>query len=84
MNRDRTAVVDAGGSRAARAAVLVIRIYKVALSPLLPRACRFEPTCSEYTSEAIRRYGLVRGLGLAVRRLVRCRPGVPCGIDPVP
>jgi hypothetical protein len=71
-------------SAGARAAAAVLRFYKVALSPLLPRACRYEPTCSVYAREAIERYGLPRGAALAVRRLLRCHPFRPGGFDPVP
>ena len=71
-------------SRGARAAAAALRFYKAALSPLLPRACRYEPTCSVYAREAIERYGLRRGAGLAVRRLLRCHPFSPGGLDPVP
>jgi uncharacterized protein len=71
-------------SPGARAAAAVLRFYKAALSPLLPRACRYEPTCSIYAREAIERYGFRRGAGLALRRLLRCHPFSPGGIDPVP
>ncbi|HEY6065133.1 MAG TPA: membrane protein insertion efficiency factor YidD [Thermoanaerobaculia bacterium] len=71
-------------SPGARAATAVLRFYKAALSPLLPRACRYEPTCSVYAREAIERYGFRRGAGLAVRRLLRCHPFRPGGFDPVP
>ena len=71
-------------SRAVRAAVAVLGFYKRFLSPLLPRACRFEPTCSVYAREAIERHGLARGLRLAGRRLLRCHPFHPGGLDPVP
>ena len=71
-------------SAGARAASAVLRFYKVALSPLLPRACRYEPTCSVYAREAIERYGLPRGVALAVRRLLRCHPFRAGGFDPVP
>jgi hypothetical protein len=71
-------------SAGARAASAVLRFYKAALSPLLPRACRYEPTCSVYAREAIERYGLPRGFALAVRRLLRCHPFRPGGFDPVP
>lgn len=54
------------------------------LSPRLPPACRFTPSCSLYAAEALRRHGLARGLALAVRRLARCRPGQAGGPDPVP
>jgi hypothetical protein len=65
-------------------ALLLIRTYQIALSPFLGRHCRFEPTCSAYTYEAIERYGLIRGGGLGVRRLLRCHPFHAGGIDPVP
>ncbi len=65
-------------------AVALLDLYKRFLSPLLPRACRFEPTCSVYAREAIVRYGLLRGAGLAVRRLLRCHPFHRGGLDPVP
>lgn len=68
----------------ARAAAFVLRFYKAAVSPLLPRACRFEPTCSVYAREAIERHGLGRGGWLALRRLARCHPFRPGGFDPVP
>ena len=68
----------------ARLATALLRTYKRWLSPLLPRACRFEPTCSVYAREAIERYGLLRGAGLAVRRLSRCHPFHRGGLDPVP
>jgi len=71
-------------TRLARAAVAVLDFYKRFLSPLLPRACRFEPTCSVYARQAIERHGLGRGLSLAARRLLRCHPFHEGGLDPVP
>jgi hypothetical protein len=68
----------------ARCASAVLRFYKAALSPLLPRACRYEPSCSVYAREAIERYGFLRGTGLAIARLTRCHPFRPGGFDPVP
>jgi putative membrane protein insertion efficiency factor len=68
----------------ARVATAVLDFYKRAISPWLPAACRFEPTCSIYAREAIERYGLARGLALALRRLLRCHPFHSGGFDPVP
>lgn len=72
------------GSLAARGAVFILRAYKRWLSPLLPPACRFEPTCSVYAAEAIARHGLVKGGWLGLRRVLRCHPFHPGGYDPVP
>jgi len=66
------------------AAVLPIRLYQWTLSPLLPRACRFAPSCSEYAAEAILTHGLLRGMQLGLRRLSRCHPWGGHGYDPVP
>jgi len=57
--------------------------YKRLVSPLLPSACRFHPTCCEYMMEAVRRYGPARGVWLGVKRLSRCHPWNPGGLDPV-
>ena len=62
----------------------LIRIYQRALSPLLGPRCRFYPSCSQYAFEALEVHGLLRGLWLAVRRIARCHPFHPGGIDPVP
>ena len=64
--------------------VAALRGYKRLISPVLPPACRFAPTCSEYAAEAIEKHGVLRGGTLAVRRLVRCGPWHPGGFDPVP
>ncbi len=74
----------AGPSPVARAAAAVFAFYKKFVSPLLPPACRFTPTCSEYAREAVLRHGLTRGLALAGRRLLRCHPFHAGGHDPVP
>jgi putative membrane protein insertion efficiency factor len=71
-------------SPAARAAVGLLDTYKRWISPLLPGACRYEPTCSVYAREAVERYGFVRGARLAGARLLRCHPFRPGGVDPVP
>ena len=66
------------------AAVLIaaVRAYQLGISPLLGQRCRFQPTCSHYCIEAIRRYGVVRGCWKAVRRIARCHPLHPGGYDP--
>lgn len=74
----------AGSTLAARAALGLIRFYRRGISPLLPPSCRYEPTCSAYAEEAIRRYGFARGGWLAARRLGRCHPFGGKGFDPVP
>jgi hypothetical protein len=63
--------------------VAIIKAYKYALSPLLPNSCRFVPTCSEYSMEAISRYGALKGVFLSLRRILRCHPFHPGGFDPV-
>lgn len=64
--------------------VLVIRGYQRFISPALPPACRFTPSCSQYTLEAVRRHGVMRGGWLGLRRIARCHPWHPGGPDPVP
>lgn len=61
-----------------------LRAYKAAVSPFLPAACRFVPTCSEYAAEAVVRHGFIRGLATAGWRLLRCNPFSRSGYDPVP
>jgi putative membrane protein insertion efficiency factor len=61
----------------------VLRVYKLVISPLLPSACRFHPTCSEYMREAIEKYGVGEGIWLGLKRLARCHPFHPGGLDPV-
>ena len=67
-----------------KAALLAIRVYQLLLSPLLGRQCRFYPTCSSYTSEAIEKYGLAKGIFLGGKRLLKCHPFHPGGVDLVP
>jgi hypothetical protein len=67
----------------ARAAVALIGAYRRLVSPLLPRACRFFPSCSEYGALAIERHGIRRGLLLAATRILRCNPLSRGGYDPV-
>jgi len=68
-----------------RPVVLVaLRTYRAIVSPLLPPACRYFPTCSQYAYEAIEKHGVLRGTRLAALRVLRCHPGHPGGVDPVP
>jgi putative membrane protein insertion efficiency factor len=60
-----------------------LRFYKRWISPVLPSSCRFHPTCSEYMKEAVERYGVVKGVALGIRRLLRCHPFQAGGFDPV-
>ncbi len=64
-------------------AIGLLRLYKGWISPLLPPACRFRPTCSEYTMEAIAKYGVLRGAWMGLKRLARCQPFCQGGFDPV-
>jgi hypothetical protein len=67
-----------------RMVVGLIRGYQRVVSPALPASCRFTPSCSQYTLEAVDRHGVLRGGWLGLRRLVRCHPFHPGGFDPVP
>ena len=62
----------------------LLRAYRYAISPVIGPACRFEPSCSVYAEEAIRRFGALKGGYLAVRRILRCHPFARAGLDPVP
>jgi hypothetical protein len=64
--------------------ILPIKFYRAAISPMLPKSCRFTPTCSEYALQALKKHGPVRGLWLAIRRILRCHPWGGSGYDPVP
>lgn len=68
----------------AKLLVMLVRGYQVAISPLLPPACRYTPTCSQYAIEALRRHGALKGGWLTLRRLGRCHPFRAGGHDPVP
>ncbi len=62
----------------------LIRLYQLTFSKILPPSCRFEPSCSHYTYEAIEKYGLLKGSWLGFKRILRCNPFNPGGYDPVP
>ncbi len=66
------------------ALIALIRLYRLLISPLLGPRCRFHPSCSSYAMEALQRHGLRRGMVLSFRRIIRCHPGNPGGVDPVP
>lgn len=69
---------------AGRLIVAAVRVYQAALSPLLGASCRFEPSCSAYCVDAVRKHGGARGLALGIRRILRCHPFHAGGYDPVP
>ena len=68
----------------ARPLLFLLRAYRKLISPVLPDACRFDPTCSCYAEQALKRHGALKGGWLALRRLGRCHPLSPGGHDPVP
>ncbi len=68
----------------ARLLIWLVRVYQLALSPLLGSNCRFTPTCSQYAIEALKAHGAIHGIWLTVRRVLRCHPWHPGGHDPVP
>ena len=67
-----------------RAVLAALRFYKAQVSPALPPACRYTPTCSEYAIEAVEQYGAVRGTVMAIHRVISCNPFARGGYDPVP
>ena len=64
--------------------IRLVRGYQLAISPLLPASCRYYPSCSAYALEALERYGSLKGMRLAIGRILRCHPFRPGGYDPVP
>ncbi len=64
--------------------IFLIKVYRLIISPLFPSSCRFTPTCSEYSIEAIKKYGVIKGGILSAKRVSRCHPLNPGGYDPVP
>jgi putative membrane protein insertion efficiency factor len=67
-----------------RVVMAMIRFYQRVISPAFPPSCRFTPTCSEYTRQAVEKYGVAKGLWLGLNRLLKCHPFHPGGYDPVP
>jgi len=63
--------------------IRALRLYQIVISPLLPAACRFYPSCSEYMRQAVARYGALKGIWMGLRRLARCHPFHSGGFDPV-
>ncbi|MDG1653482.1 MAG: membrane protein insertion efficiency factor YidD [Flavobacteriaceae bacterium] len=64
--------------------LLLIKFYQVLISPLLPPSCRYQPTCSQYSKEALLKYGLFKGGWLAIKRISKCHPWGGSGHDPIP
>ncbi len=64
--------------------IILVRFYQICVSPLTPPACRFTPTCSQYALEALRKYGIFKGVWLTVKRISKCHPWGGSGYDPVP
>ncbi|MFN3305806.1 MAG: membrane protein insertion efficiency factor YidD [Candidatus Kapaibacteriota bacterium] len=64
--------------------IFLVRFYQTIISPLLPPSCRFYPTCSNYSLEAIQKYGAIKGLCMSIKRISKCNPMHPGGYDPVP
>jgi putative membrane protein insertion efficiency factor len=64
--------------------VAIIRFYQLAISPLTPAACRFEPSCSNYALHALEKHGVIKGCWLALKRIISCNPWGKSGYDPVP
>lgn len=77
-------MLDAIGRLLAWPLLLLVRLYRIAISPWLGPNCRFQPTCSEYAIEALKKHGAFRGVALAAKRIGRCHPWGGSGYDPVP
>ena len=83
VSRCNAQVFEMKNSVTAAFVLFCLRIYKKFLSPLMPPACRFTPTCSEYMYDAVSRYGALKGVALGLKRLVKCNPFCKGGYDPV-
>jgi putative membrane protein insertion efficiency factor len=77
-------MVNAVSKALARPLILIVRVYRLAISPWLGANCRYDPSCSTYTIEALQLHGVLKGSGLAARRIGRCHPWGGSGHDPVP
>jgi uncharacterized protein len=64
--------------------IVLIKVYQLLISPLFPSSCRYTPTCSHYTAEALKKYGIIKGGWLGIKRISRCHPWGGSGYDPVP
>jgi putative membrane protein insertion efficiency factor len=64
--------------------IIPVRMYQLMISPLIPGACRFHPSCSEYMIQAIKKHGVIKGIALGMKRIGRCHPLGGSGYDPVP
>lgn len=64
--------------------LLLVKFYRLFISPVLPKSCRFYPSCSEYCQQALEEHGLIKGISLSTQRICRCHPGHPGGVDLVP
>ncbi len=64
--------------------IILIKLYQLLISPLFPSSCRYTPTCSNYTLEALKKYGVLKGSWLGIKRILRCHPWGGSGYDPVP
>jgi uncharacterized protein len=64
--------------------MLLVKFYQYVISPLIPASCRYTPTCSEYSMQALKKYGPFKGLWLSLKRILRCNPWGGSGYDPVP
>src|SRR5919204_6246998 len=84
LSDPRSAISRALAGTAKHLLIALVRAYQLAISPLLPPACRYYPSCSAYAIEALERHGALRGGWLALRRVGRCHPFRPGGYDPVP
>ncbi|MEW6319572.1 MAG: membrane protein insertion efficiency factor YidD [Acidobacteriota bacterium] len=83
LNSARSSIEPAAGPAVA-VALALLRAYKYFISPLFTGSCRYVPSCSDYTAEAIARFGALKGAWLGLRRLARCHPLGGSGLDPVP